>query len=123
MKKHKQNVHQGIKFACDQCNYTCNRIQDLNLHVRSKRQGITYPCDVCDYKATTLVILRSHEKTIHNENYPCSFYKFSSSKPNRLKLHKQNVHKLEEGRARRAKKGKQAGKDRYCTDRTRRSQK
>ena len=48
---HKQSVHQGIKYACDQCDHQATDKSNLNKHIKSKHEGVKYVCDQCDYQA------------------------------------------------------------------------
>ena len=36
MRRHWHDVHSGIKFSCDQCDYTTSRKENLNTHVKKK---------------------------------------------------------------------------------------
>ena len=39
---HKQSVHQGIKYACNQCDYKTATQSNLTIHIKSKHEGIRY---------------------------------------------------------------------------------
>ena len=63
---HKQTVHQGVKYACDQCDSQFTQQSDLTRHIQSKHEGVKYACDQCDYQATQQNNLGRHIKIKHS---------------------------------------------------------
>ena len=45
---HKERKHEGIRYPCDQCDYTATQASHLNRHKESKHEGKNYSCDQCD---------------------------------------------------------------------------
>ena len=57
--------HEGIKYPCDQCEYSAVNLSNLKQHKEIKHEGIRYPCDNCDYSASTLQHLKQHKEIKH----------------------------------------------------------
>ena len=54
--------HEGIRYPCDQCEYSAGAINDLNRHKGVKHEVIRIPCDQCEYSAGQLAHLKRHKK-------------------------------------------------------------
>ena len=61
-------VHQGSRYACNQCDYQAKTQSNLTIHIQSKHEGVKYACDKCDYQATQKGSLTRHLKTKHWES-------------------------------------------------------
>ena len=55
------------KHACDQCQYSANKLSNLKQHKERKHEGVKYPCDQCTYSATTFSNLKIHKQSQHEE--------------------------------------------------------
>jgi len=62
LEKHRQRMHEGIRYSCDWCEYKAAEKYNLKVHVESKHQGIRHSCDVCPFKATSIRNLTQHKK-------------------------------------------------------------
>ena len=72
MKKHVENIHEGVRYPCLQCEYASTTSGHLKRHVKSKHEGVRYPCSQCAHAATTASNLKTHVKSKHEEvQYPC----------------------------------------------------
>ena len=72
--QHKKYKHDGIRYPCDQCEYTARYISHLKQHVLAKHVGFKYPCDQCEYAATLPSDLKRHKESTHDGiRYPCDF--------------------------------------------------
>ena len=60
-----KSKHEGVKYACEQCDYQATTKFDLTRHIKSRHEGIKYDCDQCEYQATTQSSLRRHSKAKH----------------------------------------------------------
>ena len=60
-----KSKHEGIKYACYQCDYQATRQDNLTTHIQSVHEGIKYDCNQCDYKATQKTNLTTHIKKKH----------------------------------------------------------
>ena len=90
---HIQSFHQGVRYACDQCDYQATLQSSLTKHIQSKHEGIKYTCDQCDYQATRQDHLAVHIKTKHEGvNYTCNLCDYSASWPQNLTRHKRRSH-------------------------------
>ena len=58
-------VNEGVKYACDQCDYQATTKFDLTRHNKSRHEGIKYDCDQCEYQATSQSSLKRHSKAVH----------------------------------------------------------
>ena len=66
LKYHVQSVHEGIKFPCDQCEFTACTNSYLKKHKETKHGGTNiYPCDVCGLTVTTSADLKEHKLNEH----------------------------------------------------------
>ena len=52
LKIHIQSIHEGVKQACDQCDYKGNSQKSLKLHIKSRHDGIMFTCKYCQRKFT-----------------------------------------------------------------------
>ena len=59
LRRHIQSVHEGVKYACNQC--------DKQLSDQSKltRQGVKYACKQCDKQFAEQYSLNKHIKYVH----------------------------------------------------------
>ena len=62
LRKHKQSMHEGIRYSCDQCEYAGSR-DALRKHKKSVHEGIRFPCDQCEYAATQSGMLKTHKES------------------------------------------------------------
>ena len=62
---HIQSQHEGIKYACDQCDYQATTQGNLRVHIQSKHEGIKYACDQCDQQFTKQRSLNTHIQSKH----------------------------------------------------------
>ena len=46
---HIRNIHEGVKFDCDQCDFKAGTPSVLNVHRKAEHEGFTYECDKCDF--------------------------------------------------------------------------
>ena len=77
----------GEKFKCNQCNFSCKRINSLKVHKRFKHDGIGYKCSICDHTVRRAHILRQHME-IHNEpTLQCQRCELKANGPIDLKRH------------------------------------
>ena len=60
-----KSIHEGIKYACYQCDYQSGYQSDLTKHNQAKHAGIKYACEQCDYRATSQNTLTKHIKRKH----------------------------------------------------------
>jgi C2H2-type zinc-finger domain/Zinc finger, C2H2 type len=91
--KHKMSRHQGVRFACDMCEYRATTPKNLRTHKMAKHDKIRYPCKQCDYRATVLCDLKKHMLTKHEGlRYPCNLCDYLGTTNHNLKKHKQSKH-------------------------------
>ena len=68
----KQSAHEGVGYACYQCDYQATTQSRLKTHIQSKHEGIKYACDQCDYQATRQSNLKIHTQSKHEGiKYAC----------------------------------------------------
>ena len=102
LKMHKQSVHQGVTYACDQCDFGLAYSSQKNLtrHIQSIHKGVRYSCEQCDFKAMQPSNLKFHVKSKHegiryayNKNIKaCVQCDYKTFKSWNLKVHIQSKH-------------------------------
>ena len=50
--KHIKSVHEGVKYACNECDHQVTDQTSLRRHIQAKHKGVKYACNKCDYQAT-----------------------------------------------------------------------
>ena len=48
LKKHKESIHEGIRFSCSVYDFAATTAGNLKQHKESKHEGMPYPCSKCD---------------------------------------------------------------------------
>ena len=92
LKRHVENKHIRIRYACDECEYVATRADNLKVHVENKHDE-KYPCSYCEYAATTASNLKIHAESKHEEVcYPCPKCKYAATTANNLKIHVESKH-------------------------------
>ena len=93
LKIHKEAVHEGIRYPCDQCEYSATQKQNLKKHKEIKHEGVLYPCDQCDYIASLEINLKQHKASVHEGiRYPCDMCNFTFTQTQSLHKHKRTKH-------------------------------
>ena len=93
LKKHKEAKHEGIRYPCDQCEYSASQKGQLKSHKEAKHLGIRYPCDQCEYTTAYAVELRKHKEVKHEGiRYPCDQCAYIATRMDRLNKHKKTKH-------------------------------
>ena len=75
LRNHTQSIHQGIKYACDECDYKATKQNHLNVHIQAKHkhEGTKFACNQCDYRTAHKPTLRNHILKIHEGiRYACN---------------------------------------------------
>ena len=65
LKAHIQVQHEGIKYACNLCDFTYSDQSHLRRHIQSKHEGVKYYCNHCDYQTGYKGHLTQHMKSKH----------------------------------------------------------
>ena len=63
--QHKRAVHEGVKYACRQCNYQATLKGDLARHNRAVHEGIKYSCRQCDQQFSWKSGIAKHQRKVH----------------------------------------------------------
>ena len=95
LNNHKQSAHahQGVKFACGQCDYQTTRQSSLTVHIQSKHENIKYDCDQCDYQATQKSNLTVHIQSKHEGvKFACNQCEYQATSLFNLMRHNQSIH-------------------------------
>ena len=94
LERHKQTVHEGRKFYCDTCSFSCSDYYNLKIHDLSIHQKkFDYECDQCTYKTVSKKRLNEHKRKKHeNIIYSCSKCEANFDSDYRFKQHKRNQH-------------------------------
>jgi len=93
-KKHFQSKHLGIKYACDQCDFTCAYLTSLNAHIKRVHNGQIFKCDVCDYTAKQFHTVKIHKQKTHSDvKRRCKECDYVTNMETALKRHIRTWHK------------------------------
>ena len=66
--RHFQSVHEGVKYACNLCDYQATRQSSVTRHIESVHEGVKYACNQCDYQGSQRGNLTTHILYKHNRN-------------------------------------------------------
>jgi len=66
LKVHKAQIHEGVNYPCDQCDYKGTSKYHLNRHTQSIHEGKRHPCDKCDKDYNDASALNYHKKVVHD---------------------------------------------------------
>ena len=61
-------MHDGLRYACDKCDYQATQTGTLKQHIRSLHEGIQQFCDKCDYKTVWPKCMKDHQRRKHTKN-------------------------------------------------------
>ena len=64
--KRKRSVHEGVKYACNQCDYNATKQSHLTAHIQSMHDGVMFACDLCDQQFKWRSMLKTHIKIRHD---------------------------------------------------------
>ena len=39
LKRHKESIHEGVRYSCDKCDYKATILNNLKRHIKGKHQG------------------------------------------------------------------------------------
>eukprot|EP00088_Acartia_fossae_P033700 TRINITY_DN34534_c0_g1_i4.p1 TRINITY_DN34534_c0_g1~~TRINITY_DN34534_c0_g1_i4.p1 ORF type:complete len:522 (-),score=114.34 TRINITY_DN34534_c0_g1_i4:45-1565(-) len=96
LKDHMKKVHEGFKYKCDYCDYTCSaRKNVLDEHIKRVHLGTVFEvCMECGAKVGTKRDLLTHKATIHGKGkiYPCTKCDYKAVTNQRLQEHDRRVH-------------------------------
>ena len=45
LKRHKESVHKGVKYNCNECEYQASQNSDLKAHKESVHEGVKDKCN------------------------------------------------------------------------------
>ena len=68
LKDHKFTVHEGKMYECDQCEKTCKKTKNMKEHIKQKHgfEKETLLCELCNYHSKWARALKGHQKTKHH---------------------------------------------------------
>ena len=69
LRRHNATVHSDQKdFKCMECNFSCNRMDNLSNHIKNMHEKDSKPihfCTKCDFSSSYLTSLRRHVREVH----------------------------------------------------------
>ena len=97
LKKHKGNVHSGVRYQCVKCDYLSSTKGSLRRHTRSTHEGVKSPCPQCDHKAHDQPSLAKHIKVVHLglKPFKCQACDFRSTTESNILNHEKRRHSSE----------------------------
>jgi len=66
LKKHRESVHELVRYPCKLCDFRTSDKQKLKIHHRFKHLGIGLECPKCKFKVPTKFRLKAHMIKIHH---------------------------------------------------------
>ena len=57
--------HEGLRFACDLCDYKAVRFSTLKRHTESVHDGTKYLCKYCSYQTSHTQEFKKHMNDCH----------------------------------------------------------
>ena len=91
MKEHKKLKHLGIKYICNECEWTGYR---LVYHNKTKHNEETFNCTLCNFQTKARQHLANHNKRKHliKGKVYCDQCDYESLQQDRLNYHKETKH-------------------------------
>ena len=87
LKIHKEYIHKGLLYDCDQCDYRAIR-RNVISHKMSKHEELQYPCDQCEYKAARASTIKRHMQLRHEDpTYSCDKCEYMGTSQANLNYH------------------------------------
>ena len=87
IKIHKEYVHKGLLYDCDQCDYRGIR-RNVISHKMSKHEELQYHCDQCEYKAARASTIKRHRQLRHEDpTYSCDKCEYMGTSQANLNYH------------------------------------
>ena len=91
--RHIRSKHEGIRYACSQCDHQFSLSGNLNAHIQSKHEGVKYACDQCDQQFTQQSSLTTHIQSRHEGiKYACDQCDYQVKQQRNLTRHIQSKH-------------------------------
>ena len=88
LKDHERAKHGGKLFVCKLCDYATSYKSALNSHKKAQHEGVSFQCDLCDQKFHWRSGLKAHRDTKHSKQlYACDQCDYSASTPRSLAMH------------------------------------
>ena len=63
MLQHKDSIHEGKKYGCDECSYQATRQFQLGEHKKAMHTNTTYQCSTCNWTTRWKTHMSTHLKT------------------------------------------------------------
>ena len=60
-------IHEGITYACDQCDYLATQQGHLKEHIQAKHEGVMFGCSKCNKQFSFRSGLNRHYRIVHDE--------------------------------------------------------
>ena len=60
-----QAVHKGVKYDCNNCDFSATMQGSLTCHIQLVHEGLKYDCNKCEYRGTRQINLTSHIKSLY----------------------------------------------------------
>lgn len=93
LKNHIQNIHDGIRYQCDQCPYQAANKTGLKRHIEGRHEGNTFYCDQCDHSSSSRFTLATHMQNMHSDTvWKCDDCDYKTKQKPNLKKHRDAKH-------------------------------
>ena len=92
-KTYEREKHEGVKYACNQCDQQFTKQDSLTTHIQTKHEGVKYACNQCDQQFTQQDNLTRHVQYKHEGiNYACNQCNYQATSQGDLMYHIQSSH-------------------------------
>ena len=58
-------IEHGVRYSCNQCEYSATRENNLKKHMHSMHEGVRYHCYQCELSASRPEYLEKHIQNNH----------------------------------------------------------
>ena len=65
--KHNNKVHKGLRFECEDCEYSATTSNNLKTHKLSVHEQVRMLCKLCTFSDSLISRVKLHEKRKHSQ--------------------------------------------------------
>ena len=94
LKRHINDTHLKLKpFECPSCKYKATTMIILNTHIKAMHEGVKFQCTFCDYKTSLKSNVGKHEESKHSgKKFRCESCSYSTTIRQSLNSHRKAKH-------------------------------
>ena len=94
LKSTQKEIHLGIRYTCDDCDFESSRKENLKFHIDYRHNLIEkYLCDQCEFSAIAKKYVKTHKMNMHETKIiSCKDCTFETNKYTQYKKHRIESH-------------------------------